>query len=325
MSRLLVKLQIPIRNTPFIFHRWLPIGPENGISYDRANYHLVLWFSLACINRTARITEIPYIRAHTIYANVIVDDLNDQFIHYMTVRDYTRMPTPEEEPLAQRYEEHGREVFSLIRDGLNYLLTYVRTEKGQYWLTPYAIDLDDMTSRAVEFRAQACIDNGPWFQWQPSQVSRLISIVLASDHDQRHLTQEDWPHAQEFLTQGRTPNRTRELLAGAEFLAHSGYSRAALTEAVSALEVALDRFSKSPKADTLFQNSLRARLGVEFLSNLVDRHLGLSGSVALLLPLLLPEEELPTDILKHCRDAIEQRNNCSAPLKVNTAYATWGT
>jgi len=42
LSRLLVKLQIPIINTPLMFHRWLPIGQENGIHYDRANYHLVL-------------------------------------------------------------------------------------------------------------------------------------------------------------------------------------------------------------------------------------------------------------------------------------------
>jgi hypothetical protein len=101
----------------------------------------------------------------------------------------------------------------------------------------------------------------------------------------------------------------RELLAGAEFLADSGYSRVALTEAVSALELALDHFSKSPQADSLFQNSLRERLGIESLPRLVDRHLGLSASVALLLPLLLPHEELPADILRDCREAIEQRNN----------------
>jgi hypothetical protein len=99
----------------------------------------LLWFNLACINQTRRHTEMSSIRAHTIYADVIINGLDDHFLHYMAVRGYTRMPTPEEEPLAQRYEAHGRDVFSLIQEGLNRLLTYVRIEQGQYWLTPYTI------------------------------------------------------------------------------------------------------------------------------------------------------------------------------------------
>jgi hypothetical protein len=165
-----VKLQIPINDTPLVFHRWLPIGQENGIHYDRVNYHLVLWFNLICIERTARLEDMPDIEAHTIFADVITNALDDQLLHYMEVRDFTRLPTPEEEPLAQGYEEHGREVFSLVRDGLNHLLTYVRTEKSQYWLTPQVIDLDNTADHASKYKAQACINDGPWFRWKPSQT-----------------------------------------------------------------------------------------------------------------------------------------------------------
>lgn len=52
LSQLLVRLTIPLTNAPLMFHRWLPIGQGKGIHYDRANYHLVLWFDLTCINRT---------------------------------------------------------------------------------------------------------------------------------------------------------------------------------------------------------------------------------------------------------------------------------
>jgi hypothetical protein len=315
LGRLLVRFRIPIAqrsdNTgaPLLFSRWLPIGPEHGVHYDRDNYHLVFWFNLGCINRTRRHTEMSSIRAHTIYVDVITNGLDDQLLHYMTVRDYTRMPTPEEEPLAQRYEEHGRDAVSLVQEGLNRLLTYVRIEKGQYWLTPYAIDFGDMASHAVEFRAQACIDDGPWFRWQPSQVSRHIAIALASDHDRRHLLQEDWPRAQDFLVSRARPNLIRELLAGSEFLADSGSTRAALTEAVSALEAAVHAFAKSPLAGALLPSSLRERLGITSLSTLADHeHLGFSRFVAYLLPILLPDEDLPAPLLARCREAIEERN-----------------
>jgi hypothetical protein len=90
LSRLLVRFEIPIAqrsdNTgaPLMFSRWLPIGPENGIHYDRDNYYLVLWFNLACINQTRRHTEMSSIRAHTIYADVIINDLDDHFLQALS-------------------------------------------------------------------------------------------------------------------------------------------------------------------------------------------------------------------------------------------------
>jgi hypothetical protein len=314
LGHLLVRFKIPLvkrlndSGAPLIFSRWIPIGPENGMHYDQANYLLVLWFNLACINRTANLAQMRYIKGHTIFADIIMDDVDDEFLHYMTVRDYSRMPTPEEESLAQRYEEHGRAVLSFVQAGLNRLLTYVRIEKGQYWLTRYGIDFGDMASLAVHFQAQACIDNGPWFRWQPSQSSRVVAIALGED--QRYLTAEDWPHAQDFLeNEEKRPNLICELLVGSEFLADVKSNRPALTEAISALEAAVHRFAKSPRADALLPNALRERLGITSLSTLMDQeHLGFSRFVAYLLPILFTEEEVPATLLKHCRDAIEQRH-----------------
>jgi hypothetical protein len=319
LGRLLVRLTIPITqrldNTgaPLMFYRWLPIGQENGIHHTHGDYHLLLWLDVSCAVWGSDITpdkiaQMGKVSAYRTYADVTTDALNDQLLHHMTVRGYTRQPTPEEEFLVQSYEEHGREVLSLVRDGLNKLLTYARVEKGQYWLTPYAIDLDDMASHSVQFRARACVDDGPWFRWQPSQISRR-TMVLALDQDPRYFTPEDWPHAQKFLVSRERPNLIRQLLAGSEFLADSGSDRAALTEAASALEAAVHHFARSPRAGALLPSSLRERLGDGSLSTLADRdHLGFSRFVSYLLPILLPEEELPSALLRRCRDAIEQRN-----------------
>ena len=226
---------------------------------------------------------------------------------YMSSRDFSRQPTQEEEPLAESYENHGREVFSLLWDGVNRVLTFIRSEKGQYWLDPLEIDLNNMASHAVEFKAKAQIDDGSWFRWQPTQTA-MITAIVPNEPDPRFLVPEDWSKAQAFVTSERRPELTRQLLAAAEAFAEAESGRAALTEAVTALEVALNRFVKSPKPEYLLSEPARSRLGLENLGTLQER-LGLTASVALLLPLLFDPSTLTSRTLASCREAIQERQN----------------
>ena len=83
-------------------------------------------------------------------------------------------------------------------------------------------------------------------------------------------------------------------MAGAEALAYEGSDRAALTEAVAAVEVAIAEFVSSPRVAHNLPDSVGSRLGTASLPRLADT-LGLRGSVAGLLPFLLPAEELPSE------------------------------
>jgi hypothetical protein len=176
----------------------------------------------------------------------------------------------------------------------------------RFRIRPYLIDFKNMMSFSVQCKAQARIDESPWFSWQPSQSIYGGIIVLGVNP--RYLTEADWPRAIDFVAQGQRSNLVRELLAMAEFLEDSGQDRIALVEAVSALEAALNRFVKDPNVDGLCSSSIKKRMGLESLVALVNR-LGLLPSIALLLPLLFSEEELPTEVLTSCRDAINERNN----------------
>jgi hypothetical protein len=49
-------------------------------------------------------------------------------------------------------------------------------------------------------------------------------------------------------------------------------------------------------------------MGVDRLQKQVE-HMGLSGTIRYLLPLLLPDDELPANVLQGCRDAIDARQN----------------
>jgi len=143
-----------------------------------------------------------------------MDDI--ELLSYMSSRDFSQQPTEEEEPLAERYEIHGREVFSLFADGVNRLLTFIRVEKGQFWLNPLEIDLDRMASHSAEFEARAKVDGGPWFRWQPTQLAVLrVDAPIFREAHPRYLTPTDWPEAQAFVSAEGQPNLPRQLLAAA--------------------------------------------------------------------------------------------------------------
>ena len=121
-----------------------------------------------------------------------------------------------------------------------------------------------------------------------------------------HIRADEWRDIRDFVVSSRRPPLARTLLAGAETLAADGHSRSALTEAVTALEVALYAFARNPAAERAFGPMLAKRMGIGTLHQQVE-HLGLSGSVRYLLPVLLPDSVLPEDVLEGCRAAIDQR------------------
>jgi hypothetical protein len=103
-----------------MFYRWLPIGPENGIRLCRDDLELVLWLDIKSVQWANEVAEedIPNrinLTAHRICVDITstMDDV--ELLSYMPVRDFSRQPTEEEAPLAERYEIHGREVFFYSR------------------------------------------------------------------------------------------------------------------------------------------------------------------------------------------------------------------
>jgi hypothetical protein len=297
-----------------VFYQWLPLGPENGIRLCQGDLELVLWLDVKSVQWDSEVAEedIPNhinLTAHRIYADTTATMDDVELLSYMPVRDFSRLPTKEEEPLTERYEIHGREVFSLFADGVNRLLTFIRVEKGQFWLNPLQIDLDRMAFLSAEFEAKAKVDGGPWFRWQPTHPAVLtIDAPIFREAPPRFLTPADWPEAQAFVTAEGQPNLPRQLLAAAEAFADAGSERVALTEAVTALEVAVSQFMDSPKADYQLSEPLRSRLGLESLKSLKKRQRSLMASVSFPLPTLFDSDTLSSETLATCREAIRKRN-----------------
>lgn len=293
---------------PLTFTRWLPRGPQNGITFTHGSCSGVLWFDTKStwIDDEASIENTINVLVESAHADVVTD-VDAELASWMQRRDCRHAPAGEEQNFSERYEQHGRTVLAALDHGLNRFLSFVRIEKGQFGVRRVTLDEGRLSSHAAATKARAKINEGEWFRWCPTHIISL-SGSLASENDPRFLRPADWPRVQEFVSSSRKPTLTLELLAGAEALANEGSDRAALTEAVAAVEVAIAKFVASPRVADNLPESVRSRLGAASLPELSGR-LGLRGNVAILLPFLLPAEELQSDLLATCANAIDERNN----------------
>lgn len=316
MANILVSLEIPIPVDKIVaapaltFTKWLPTGDKHAITVNEDSIELKLWFNIHSTAWASEVQEIDLDRhinvlAHRIYADIVVNGVNDNLVEYMQNRDYGEPTNPENRQLQEEYDELAWRIISLSLRTLNRLLGFIKSRWGQYWLLDYEYDRGTMYSYYATFKGKATIDNVQWFRFSPSSIDfRKLEWVS----DTRYIRHEDWNEIQDYVVSKKKPPLVGSLLATAESLAANGHSRSAITEAITALEVALYGFALKPNVDSIFPQELRDRVGIQTLKKQIE-HMGLTASINYLLPVLLPETVLPKAIIDGCRVAISQRQN----------------
>lgn len=313
MPDLLIRLTIPIDpddrppGTPLIFNRWLPIEDAQAIRVVKDDLAVKLWFGMRSILHGADRTpeDLPRIHnvlAYTVFADITVRNVSADVLSYIARRDFTRGPTAEEEPLLAACDDIAHRSLDLTLRTLNRLLAYVKAQHGQFWLREHALRLEQANSLFVGFKAKARTEGTEWHRFGPGAPDVVHGRI---ESDERYVHADQWEAIRDFVTSPHRPPFVGTLLAGAEAHAAAGHGPAALTEAVTALEVAVARFAARPASNRIFE-ALRGRLDVQSLSKQVKR-LGLSGTMRYLLPVLLPESVLPRGVLEDCWKAIDQR------------------
>ncbi len=316
MPTLKISLKIPIDTEPLIgapaltFTHWLPIGKERGIKIIEDKLELLLWFDIMSTWWASQPTEEELknhvnVLAHYVLAEVTVHDVDQILADYMQNHDFRKLPSSDDASIQKEYENLGRSILQAVLNRVNRLIVFARVIKGQYWLLEYPVDLNRLHSYFQSFEAIGYIDEGKRFRFQPA-TGDCISISMTPEL--KYIKEGEWNDVEQFVQGQSRPSMVLELLAGAQQLAGNGYVRSALTEAVTALEVAVSDFSRSDKCNEALASKYGPRMGVDRLQKQVER-MGLSGTVRYLLPLLLPEDALPENILKGCRDAIDARQN----------------
>lgn len=316
MPTLTVELKIPIETEPLIgapaltFTRWLPLGKDKGIALSEDGIDFTFWFDIqatwwASQTNEEELSKHINVLAHYVKAHLTIADIDQRLADYMENRDFSRLPAESEKAIQSEYDGLGQRLLRVVIERVNRLISYARAFKGQYWLLEYNYDADRMHGYFADFKGRARIDNREWFRFQPGTGD---SITIEMTPEEKYIDENEWDAIREFVLSTRRTPLVRELLSGAERLAANGYNRSALTEAVTALEVALSDFGRSQDAHAKLGSVCANRLGTSRLQSQIE-HMGLTGTVGFLLPLLFPEEILPTNVLAGCRDAIALRQN----------------
>ncbi|MHC4619636.1 MAG: hypothetical protein ACYTEQ_17965 [Planctomycetota bacterium] len=306
---LLIRMEIPV-DPPMEFRGWLPLREDEFVSLDEDNIAIKFWFDLSCSNVDDQneLSRFHAVRAHKIFVDVTISGLSKPLLEHIRHRDYSRTPTPDDLRLHREYQEYrelGERVYTLVLGLLNRLVAYLRAMPGQFWLQEYPVDLNVMSSDYTKFRAQATTDGSNWFPWRASQT---VTIAIERSDSSRFITESSWSRAKESAISLKRPPLVWQLLAGADSLASSGHTRSALTEAVTALEVAASQFARNSYADKAFGPRLAARMDAPSLNKQIE-HTGLTATIRYLFPVIFSEEQIPTDLLRDCQEAIECRGN----------------
>jgi hypothetical protein len=317
MQQLTVFLKIPFDSESptdsykaIAFTHWFPLGRDNGIIVEEGSMRLLLWFDEKC-NWWASQPSADELKKYVnidiryAYVEVQVSDVRQNLLQYMQTRDFSKMPPKEDEHIGLEYSRLAREVLTASINRVNRLIAIARSSKGQYWLSEYKIDFDRLRNYFTVFEGRGQIDRGEIFRFEPPQAD---VVCVTSEGVERYITESDWPKFREFVMGGSKPQLVGELLAGSERLLSIGHYRSAITEAVTALEVAVNRFAENPNVDRTFAPHLAGRLALSSLKSQVEK-LGLSASMNYLLPTILSEELLPASVIAECQSAITRRQN----------------
>lgn len=315
MATLEFNLKIPIESEPIVsaaaltFARWLPLDEDDALVAKENNVEARLYFKIESTWWASRPTvdELPHhvnVLAHRLWADVRAVELSPELVEYACTRDYSADPKSLPKDLECQLQELGTVVVQLTLRAYNRLVDFARSEKGQYWLKPYSLDLNMMASLLTSFEARVREPGGTWNGFRSGFDTVAVELLA----ENLYLTQDDWSRVKDWIESNARPPLVGSLLAGAEELAGAGHTRSALTEAVTALEVALFRFAKRPQIELLLETYSPNRVGLESLKAHV-KHLGFSCSLAYLLPVLIPEEALPTAVLKVAKKAVEARQS----------------
>lgn len=316
MPELQVRLELPIpsaradNESSIVFTRWLPLQETDAISLSRGRFTVKFWFNILCTDAPSEYTEeeLPRwinVNASRIFADVVIAEIPSALLAYMRQRKVGQPVPAESQEIQDEYDAIAIEALMFVLNRFNRMMAAIRTMKGQYWLGEYDPDPGFASSYFTQFKTKARFEKTDWFRFGSSTPHRL---TIRNVSEKRFISATEWEHLRSFVIGTARPPLWRALLAGAELLASERQNRAALTEAVTALEVMLYSFAAAPQANAAFGPVLAQRLGLGELRAQVAR-MGFTRSISYLLPVILPEAVLPQALLERCRTAIADRQN----------------
>jgi hypothetical protein len=322
MPNLLVRHTIPLEEQPpggpLLFYQWIPDGLKDALHLVEGPFNLSVWLNRDCVYSFHGLIEltdeeihkwvaIPAVRFFIDVTPPPVSEELAAFIVESASRPGNAALTSDDFIVRTRALEYQKLGWCVLRPVLkvaNRIIDWAYAEHRHFWLSTFDEDAPIMMSRNIQFDTKVSIEGGPWLRWfPPNNDTHNIGTIGG----QKGLTSEGWTTLGRYLQTDRRSSLTGELLGNASVILAHGHGRAALIEAVSALEFAVRRFARSPRRE-----SLRIELPGNITGNDVKtaiEHLGFTAAVRFLLPLIIREEEFPIEAHHIASIAIELRHN----------------
>jgi hypothetical protein len=295
-----------------IFYKWIPKKDVNAILVSKNNKTAKIYVDTSCIGnfdeKTHNINNWINVKVSKLKVDVDVSDVDDELIRFIfNERDrrkqihYDKQPYDEDfKNLQVKYQKLGEEVYDLALTVFNRFISYARNIKGQHWHI-------EKKYNDYDFIATAQINNGDFIPWCPS-LDNGVTVLVTMPNEDISIHKEDWGNIAQYIQSTQRPKLTLELLANSRNLFDSGNFRSAVIEAVTALEVAVSKFGKSPNIEVLESSVQVNRIDINNLKGQIE-HMGFSCSIRYLIPMLISKEDLAQTTLDKCFQALEVRNN----------------
>ncbi len=295
------------------FKRWIPTDANPIIVY-KYNFKLALHIDEDCISTLGSDFDIETwnnISINAVKIKIKIKDVNDELASFIFderdnrsgVHHGFQPDNQQYDNLNNEFKELGLKALDFAYEVCNKLISYVRNEKGQYWLELISFDANTLHNLYRHLDAKVKIDNGDLFYWSPSSIDRHIIHYENMDF----LGESDWSQINEFITSRKKGNLVNELLSNSRSFLKYNHTRSAVIEAVTALETALLKFSIKPDLTRLEFPAYIGRLDTDNIETHVSQF-GFAKSIGYLLPILYKEEVLPTELIEKCNKAIRSRN-----------------
>ena len=306
-----------VPNYELNFKQWLPESEKDTIVIIENSLTFKLIIDRECAPYFMKVAELGLpgfsnlevsqwlsIAVNKIKVEIELDQISDELAD--TVKKVSQnLPVANREVL-QDYFELSKQIFISVGTRVNRIISFFRNQKGHFWLQEYPVT-DQRLGEFLDFwQTKVKLENGQWVKWLNLQEA-YPTRARSSEHG-RELSSEEWPRLKEFVQDiSSRPPLVPEILSNAEALAAQGHKRSALAEVVTALERAVASFGKNANMNKLFGRIMAERMGTARLEKQIE-HLGLTGTVNYLFPVIFTEEQIPLDLLKACQQALDDRH-----------------
>ena len=252
-----------------LFHKWLPNNDESAIILQafRESIKIKVWFERRGVMKDKQIFYDDQKKKNTIDSTRI----SKQYIlsggHLFGSFEMADITQEELEVMTQNlqgndlYVNLGKRVAKMLAPPIIIFVDLLRINYGQYWLRPFHKWDSQKQSigsycRRILLRWKTENDN-IWHDFIPNKlVDKITFEIWGDDKYLSYLNGEDWEDIKKLVQTDFKPDLALEILNRAhEEWDHSNYSRA-VTDAITALEIAMDKRLKKVNESNNFQTQI---------------------------------------------------------------------